>query len=66
MGCPYPRRQRAAVRVLAPAHEILGRDDRQFIEATRFFGDNARRTAEAQIAVYRRGILEPLLAQGLP
>jgi adenylate cyclase len=51
---------------LAPAYETLGRDDQRFIEATRYFGDNARRTAEAQIAFYRRGILEPLLAAGLP
>jgi len=52
-------------RVLAPAYETLGRDDQRFVEATRYFGDNARRTAEAQIAFYRRGILEPLLASGL-
>ena len=52
-------------RFLAPAYETLGRDDQRFLEATRYFGDNARRTAEAQIAFYRRGILEPLLAAGL-
>ncbi|HTG48004.1 MAG TPA: adenylate/guanylate cyclase domain-containing protein [Actinomycetota bacterium] len=52
-------------RVLAPAYEVLGRDDERFLEATRYFGDNARRTAEAQIAFYQRGILEPLLASGL-
>lgn len=51
-------------RYLAPPYQTLGRDDQKFIEATRYFGDNARRTAEAQIAFYRRGILEPLLAQG--
>jgi adenylate cyclase len=51
---------------LAPAYEVLGHDDRRFIEATRYFGDNARRTAESQIAFYRRGILEPLLASGMP
>jgi adenylate cyclase len=53
-------------RFLAPAYETLGRDDQRFVEATRYFGDNARRTAEAQIAFYRRGILEPLLRSGLP
>ena len=52
-------------RSLAPAYDTLGRDDQRFLEATRYFGDNARRTAEAQIAFYRRGILEPLLAAGL-
>lgn len=52
-------------RVLAPAYETLGRDEKRFVEATRYFGDNARRTAEAQIAFYRRGILEPLFASGL-
>jgi adenylate cyclase len=52
-------------RRLAPAYDTLGRDDKRFLEATRYFGDNARRTAEAQIAFYRRGILEPLLASGL-
>jgi adenylate cyclase len=51
---------------LAPAYETLGRDDQKFLEATRHFGDNARRSAEAQIDFYRRGILEPLLASGLP
>ena len=52
-------------RALAPAYATLGRDDERFLEATRYFGDNARRTAEAQISFYRRGILEPLLAAGL-
>ena len=52
-------------RFLAPAYATLGRDDQRFVEATRYFGDNSRRTAEAQIAFYRRGILEPLLASGL-
>jgi adenylate cyclase len=52
-------------RALAPAYTILGRDDQRFLEATRYFGDNARRTAEAQIAFYRRGILEPMLAAGM-
>ncbi len=50
---------------LARAYTTLGSDDRTFLEATRYFGDNARRSAEAQIAFYRRGILEPLLASGL-
>jgi adenylate cyclase len=53
-------------RLLAPAYDTLGRDDKRFIEATRYFGDNARRTAEAQIAFYRRGILEPLVEAGMP
>jgi adenylate cyclase len=53
------------LRHLARAYETLGSDDQKFLEATRYFGDNARRTAEAQIAFYRRGILEPLLAAGL-
>ena len=51
---------------LAPAYDTLGRDDTRFLEATRYFGDNARRTAESQMAFYRRGILEPMLASGLP
>ncbi len=51
-------------RALAPAYHTLGRDEQKFIEATRYFGDNARRTAEAQMSFYRRGILEPLLAEG--
>ncbi len=50
---------------LAPAYDTLGRDDTRFLEATRYFGDNARRTAESQMAFYRRGILEPMLASGL-
>ena len=28
---------------LAPAYETLGRNDTKFLEATRYFGDNARR-----------------------
>ena len=52
-------------RHLARAYDTLGRNDTTFLEATRYFGDNARRTAESQIAFYRRGILEPLLASGL-
>ena len=51
-------------RALAPAYHTLGRNEQKFIEATRYFGDNARRTAEAQMSFYRRGILEPLLAEG--
>ncbi len=52
-------------RFLAPSYETLGRADEKFLEATRHFGDNARRSAEAQIDFYRRRILEPLLASGL-
>ena len=61
---PHPGGRRRLFRPLAPAYATLGRDDQRFLEATRYFGDNARRTAEAQISFYRRGILEPLLASG--
>lgn len=35
------------------------------VEATRYFGDNARRNTESQIDFFRRRVVEPLLARGL-
>lgn len=40
-------------------------DDAVVVEATRYFGDSARRDAESQIAFFRRRILDPLLETGV-
>lgn len=39
-------------------------DGEILVEATRYFGDTARRDAESQVAFFRRRILEPLLESG--
>ncbi len=52
------------LRLLAAAFSAFARDERLLIDGTRYFGDNARRNAESQIAFLRRGVIEPLLAAG--
>lgn len=39
-------------------------DDAVVVEATRYFGDSARRDAESQIAFFRRRLFDPLLDAG--
>ena len=52
------------LRIVAEAHEALGRDEDRTVAGIRYFGENLRRIAESQIRWFRSSVEEPLLALG--